>query len=832
MAAQTPQPQQYSPLLKQKKGCSDRQGEAPKRFVDILAEELKEIEQLRQNREWKDPAKEAPQPPAGGPDPTTNPAAAYPAPAAAGQPHEDPKDPDAIISRAHGLGLVGLAFSGGGIRSATFNLGVLQALADFDLLKRFDYLSTVSGGGYIGSWLTAWIRRRTLDEVVRGLQTNRTPNRNHWEVEQIRFLREYSNYLTPRLGFLSLDTWAMIATYVRNTLLNLTILVLALASILLLPHAAVAVGALARAADPMHSWTLVCAGVLLYMIVQFMAVNTASKVFTPGNDERFACFTDPVYARVAGAAMLPAAWCLSTWLSGFPESPAGSSGLKWAERVGPVHVTFGAIVGSGWLEWAERGALTYFLLWLVTRIVGLVAELVSAAAADPVKRVIEPSLRLLLCITHKAESPPKSVVKFHEWWERHPRVPIYLCHALTVVMGSVLLAIVWTITFPYHDWVSAHIPNRWVIITPGVLTAIFFIIVWMSRRRDVSKRRWEFLEFFGMLFATPFAGAVGGVLLGGLIAVFNGLAGRNWGPLHVFVLGTPLVVAVLLVVATLHVGLMGLMLSNQKREWWSRLGGWVAVLAIGWVVVCGLSLYGWPVPDAYKSTTWEHLVKWGLTPAWILSTVGGVLGGKSKATGDDKNPWVERAVGIAPYIFVVGLLEVVSYSLSGVLAKLDGVSWAPCGLKALIATGASCAPCYGCVPPAPWRYTVVWLGIVAAALLLVALFLAWRVDVNDFSMHLFYRNRLVRCYLGASLGTRRKPHPFTGFDPNDDIFLKYLRAEPCPGDPNDDIFLKDLLAKPYSGPFPILNASLNLVKGNELAWQERKAESFSVELRL
>lgn len=50
--------------------------------------------------------------------------------------------------------LTGLAISGGGIRSATFALGVLQVLAKFDLLRRFDYLSTVSGGGYIGGSLS------------------------------------------------------------------------------------------------------------------------------------------------------------------------------------------------------------------------------------------------------------------------------------------------------------------------------------------------------------------------------------------------------------------------------------------------------------------------------------------------------------------------------------------------------------------------------------------------------------------------------------------------------------------------------------------------------
>ena len=66
--------------------------------------------------------------------------------------------------------LMGLAFSGGGIRSATFNLGVLQALAELKLLKEFDYLSTVSGGGYIGSWLTAWIARADDENRKRELE--------------------------------------------------------------------------------------------------------------------------------------------------------------------------------------------------------------------------------------------------------------------------------------------------------------------------------------------------------------------------------------------------------------------------------------------------------------------------------------------------------------------------------------------------------------------------------------------------------------------------------------------------------------------------------------
>ncbi|WP_268800779.1 patatin-like phospholipase domain-containing protein [Pseudomonas huanghezhanensis] len=47
----------------------------------------------------------------------------------------------------------GLALSGGGIRSATFCFGLIKALAEKGLLHRIDLLSTVSGGGYIGSTL-------------------------------------------------------------------------------------------------------------------------------------------------------------------------------------------------------------------------------------------------------------------------------------------------------------------------------------------------------------------------------------------------------------------------------------------------------------------------------------------------------------------------------------------------------------------------------------------------------------------------------------------------------------------------------------------------------
>src|SRR5438552_7158304 len=57
---------------------------------------------------------------------------------------------------------LGVALSGGGIRSATFSLGVFQALARFGLIGKIDYLSTVSGGGYFGAFLGRIFSRREI----------------------------------------------------------------------------------------------------------------------------------------------------------------------------------------------------------------------------------------------------------------------------------------------------------------------------------------------------------------------------------------------------------------------------------------------------------------------------------------------------------------------------------------------------------------------------------------------------------------------------------------------------------------------------------------------
>jgi len=140
------------------------------------------------------------------------------------RPEKDAAESDNAVVRAHQARLMGLAFSGGGIRSATFNLGILQTLARLGLLRRVDYLSTVSGGGYIGSWLHAWVKREGGD--IRNVESKLAvpPGAAVHEPHQVSWLRQYSNYLTPRIGLLSADTMAGVATWLRNVLLNQVIL--------------------------------------------------------------------------------------------------------------------------------------------------------------------------------------------------------------------------------------------------------------------------------------------------------------------------------------------------------------------------------------------------------------------------------------------------------------------------------------------------------------------------------------------------------------------------------------------------------------------------------
>lgn len=127
----------------------------------------------------------------------------------------------------------GLALSGGGIRSATFNLGLLQSLAAAGQLKDFDFLSTVSGGGYIGACLGRLYQRSAQENPAHNAaQTARDVERvlASDEAPLIRWLRDHGRYLAPQ-GMK--DRLFAFGIYLRNLLTVHVLLGLLLLSLFL-----------------------------------------------------------------------------------------------------------------------------------------------------------------------------------------------------------------------------------------------------------------------------------------------------------------------------------------------------------------------------------------------------------------------------------------------------------------------------------------------------------------------------------------------------------------------------------------------------------------------
>lgn len=118
---------------------------------------------------------------------------------------------------------LGLAFSGGGIRSACFHLGVLEALEEAGQLKRVDYLSSVSGGGYIAGCFQ-WLKHQALPNDPARLF--RQPINGATAID---WLRAHASYLTAGKGVNSMTLFAaLLASSLFNLLLVLPVLLFAL----------------------------------------------------------------------------------------------------------------------------------------------------------------------------------------------------------------------------------------------------------------------------------------------------------------------------------------------------------------------------------------------------------------------------------------------------------------------------------------------------------------------------------------------------------------------------------------------------------------------------
>jgi patatin-like phospholipase len=581
-----------------------------------------------------------------------------------------------------------LCLSGGGIRSATFGLGVLQALARLSLLKQFDYLSTVSGGGYIGSWLTAWIHRHpdgvagVTHELRRSPSDVRDP-----EPEPLKWLRRYSNYLSPRLGLMSVDTWTLLGTYLRNLTLNWLVLVPLLAAALLFPR-------------------------LLISLVR---------------------------------------WNVSEL--GFSVSLAESTFL--------VGLLFGSV------------ALTHLHLY-------------------------RPSLEPL---------------RSHVIWKRFERQQWFLIGGLTPLLVTAFL-----LTSAYAWYRNAGgqldqltlfgVDSRGTFVLGGAaMHGIGWLISALLLRRWRGMNRWLGVELLVILWS----GALGGLLLWSVLAETpSTIPVADFAEWYAC-FALPGFLTMFLLTATVFVGVASRYTDDHDREWWGRAGAWVLIASTTWAALGSLVVFG-PGLLSYTPT--------------LVTSVGGLSGvislllgfsPKTTATAKAKPSMVDlvldRAVRLAAPVFIACLLVLVTLFTSAVMKGLAGVH----GLTVFEPSAIGLR-----LPPDIWGHTIIlhnsppWLVIeLALAFVTLAGAMSLVININKFSLHSIYRNRLIRAYLGASrlpeYHEKRRPNLFTGFDPKDNIQLHQLAP------PN----------QPIKKPFHIVNIAINLVHGENLAWQQRKAQSFT-----
>jgi hypothetical protein len=613
---------------------------------------------------------------------------------------------------------LGVALSGGGIRSATFNLGVLQGLTERGLLPFIDYLSTVSGGGYIGTWLHGVISAEAYgkgDPRVAAplLMPDRPPAKA--SDDPIQFLRKYSSYLAPRGGLFSADSWVIAAIWTRNVILNQLILVPFLAVALLLP---VLLGFVKQQAAAWSSWFGLSANIWAAAFCIFIAVT------------------------IAGANL----------------------------RRLVAREFRGELRRRGWVERAPGISVCIVLFFAA-------AVLAGGSAFHPLE----------------------------------PKIGPFGVPAVFYVSWLLLGALQWLGGFP-QCWCESR-------KTASIPLVVYAHTFWMS----------------GLAAAAAtllLAGA--GSLTGSWPDIEGSWMRLAWGP--------PLITLALSASAALLVGLMGADFPDAPREWLSRLATQIGMVAAAWAAAFALGVFG-PLWMG-RILQWSYTIGSAAALAWAASSIGGALAGASSKTGsgsvsgkaDLSGKALELLGKVAPSVFIAGMLLTIG---TGIHAALDyGTFRAPVIAGASAPAGASpvwLGPSldrYWRVMDANERWAVgaraekeakknesKWnrtrhVAAGAAALIALFLLLSMRININEFSMHHFYKNRLVRCYLGTSRGNRRYPDPYIGFDPRDDRPLTEL-----------DI-LRPANHPPYLGPYAILNSTINLNAGSDLAQRERRGDSF------
>jgi hypothetical protein len=256
-----------------------------------------------------------------------------------------------------------------------------------------------------------------------------------------------------------------------------------------------------------------------------------------------------------------------------------------------------------------------------------------------------------------------------------------------------------------------------------------------------------------------------------------------------------LIMAVVMLVNFLFTGLTSKVTKDEDREWWGRSAAWILVTIASWIVVNLVVLWGAQAISPEKGNqlvVFLGHVKANPIANTILGAFGGITGivGALLALRSKLSKRLGRQIGsqwpliIAAVVFFVLLAVIISW----ILLLIGSQRWLQ--------------------NPNDWRGQLFVVFILTGAMAVVGIVMGFFINANQFSLHATYRNRLIRAYLAASLVPEvRKPSLFTGFDPADNFALREL---------------------PPEKPLHVINGTLNLVKGEQLAWQERKAESFTM----
>jgi hypothetical protein len=584
-----------------------------------------------------------------------------------------------------------LCLSGGGIRSATFSLGVIQSLARRRLLSKFDYLSTVSGGGYIGSWLSAWASRVGIDAVEVAISPGRTKRPVlETEAKELRFLRDYSNYLTPKLGLMSADTWAAVATYARNLFLIWLTVMPFLVGILAIPSLCVQVTR--WRVDTWPAWTV------RLWIGSFALATIATGVLSA---------TQLAWRRIGDRKTDPRRMFTQTGHILALLFPLVLSGVALA-------------VAWAWMAALSRTSIEWGWFGLV-------------GACYPVATIVRIVVWL---IRPPSDQDPGSEPKTQEERWRGRRRAVWVFSAMFAAAAAAGLAV------GFLAWLVAHPLAGMPDSMPGLYVCVA-VPTYLS------------LHFVGS-------------------AIFVGLASQ-----------------------------ISSRMDEEIREWWARFQGWMLAIAVSWLVFSLIALFGaWALRQLGAA----------ISAVITVGSVGGMIA-LLNSLGSDvesaKPSAAARLLGLAKRL--VGPLFVI--------VLMSGLAYLGEALIEFTTAQAMPIPAVGDVTEqtSPWGQGLLTSAGTVAGLLVFSFVIGLFVNANKFSMQAFYRNRLTRAYLGAVRVAEREPHPFTGFDAEDNLFMKDLGV-PHPADGTKEL----------KAPLHIINLALNLVHGKRLAWQERRAESFTV----